>query len=426
MAIRIGLCGTGTVGCGCIDIIQKHHDEFEARYGIDLQLTRICSRSSDAVEERGLGHVFSTDYHDVVAADDVDIVVELFGGTGIAKDVITEALANGKRVVTANKAIMASSGEEIAASAAKRGLEIGFGASVGGGIPIIGPLKHSLVANDITSIIGIVNGTTNYMLSRMEAGLSYDEALKEAQDKGFAEADPTADVDGFDAAAKIAILAAIAFNVNITLDQVHTEGIRRLSALDLSTAHDMGYAVKLLAMAERSPEGVVARVHPAMIPLDHQLASVNGVYNAIYVTGDAVGEAMFFGEGAGSGPAASAVMGDVIEIARHMTSDAPDMSGYCVPNDCPVVPISTLEMKYYLRFRVADRPGVLAKMATVFSEHGVSLQSVQQMGNKQREDVNLVFITHSANEGNINAAIKEILELGIVTGGEPSVIRVVD
>lgn len=426
MVIRIGLCGTGTVGCGCIDIIQKHHDEFKARYGIDLELTRICSRSSDAAEQRGLGHLFSTDYHDVVAADDVDIVVELFGGTGIAKDVITEALANGKRVVTANKAIMASSGEEIAASAHERGLEIGFGASVGGGIPIIGPLKHSLVANDITSIIGIVNGTTNYMLSRMEAGLSYDEALKEAQDKGFAEADPTADVDGFDAAAKIAILAAIAFNVHITLDQVHTEGIRRLSALDLSTAHDMGYAVKLLAMAERSPEGVVARVHPAMIPLDHQLASVNGVYNAIYVTGDAVGEAMFFGEGAGSGPAASAVMGDVIEVARHMQASAPDMSGYCVPDDCPVVPISTLEMKYYLRFRVADRPGVLAKMATVFSEHGVSLQSVQQMGNKQREDVNLVFITHSANEGNINAAIKEILELGTVTGGEPSVIRVVD
>ncbi|MDO5334493.1 MAG: homoserine dehydrogenase [Coriobacteriia bacterium] len=426
MTIRVGLCGTGTVGCGCIDIIQKHHDEFQARYGIDLELTRICSREAEAAESRGLGHLFSSDFHDVINADDVDVVVELFGGTGIAKDVIMGALQNGKHVVTANKAIMASVGEEIASYAHEHGLEIGFGASVGGGIPIIGPLKHSLVANDISSIIGIVNGTTNYMLTRMEAGLSYDEALKEAQEAGFAEADPTADVDGFDAAAKIAILAAIAFNVKITIDQVHTEGIRRLSALDLATAHDMGYAVKLLAITERGNEGVVARVHPAMIPLDHQLASVNGVYNAIYVTGDFVGETMFFGEGAGSGPAASAVMGDVIELARRIEAGAPAGSGYCVPDDCPVVPISTLEMKYYLRFRVADRPGVLAKMATVFSENGVSLQSVQQMGNKQREDVNLVFITHSANEGNINAAIEEILSLGIVTGGEPSVIRVVD
>ena len=426
MTIRVGLCGTGTVGTGCIDIIQKHHDDFLSRYGIDLQLTRICSRSSDVAEAHGLGDLFTSDYREVVSADDVDLVIELFGGTGIAKDVITEALQNGKHVVTANKAVMASSGEDIAAFAHKNNLELGFGASVGGGIPIIGPLKHSLGANDITSIIGIVNGTTNYMLTRMEAGLSYDEALKEAQDNGFAEADPTADVDGFDAAAKIAILAAIGFNVRITIDQVHTEGIRRLSALDLSTAHDMGYAVKLLAITERSGEGVVARVHPAMIPLSHQLASVNGVYNAIYVTGDAVGEAMFFGEGAGAGPAASAVMGDMVDIARRIEKGAPALGGYTVPDNCPVVDISTLEMKYYLRFRVADRPGVLAKMATVFSEYGVSLQSVQQMGNKQRDDVNLVFITHSANEGKINDAIDEILSLDIVTGGAPSVIRVVD
>mgnify|MGYP000202308740 CR=1 FL=1 len=262
----------------------------------------------------------------------------------MARDVVLGALRAGKNVVTANKALMATHGEEVMRTAEEAGKEIAFEASVGGGIPIIDPMKHSLIANEISSVMGIVNGTTNYMLTRMvEDGLSYDAALKEAQEKGFAEADPTADVDGFDAAAKIAILASIAFNSRVTIDDVHTEGIRNVTTMDLDAARDMGYCVKLLALAHRTDEGVDVRVHPTMLPLSHQLATVDGVYNAIYVTGDAVGETMFFGEGAGAGPAASAVMGDVVEVARHVTLGVGPLVGCTCTDELPIVPMDDLQ-----------------------------------------------------------------------------------
>lgn len=427
MAVKLGLVGTGTVGGGCLDILQKHRDDFKRHYGIDLEVVRVCSRRPDQAVAHGLGDIFTTDYRDVVGDPDIDIVVELIGGTTVARDVVTAALAAGKHVVTANKALMASHGKEVMDLARQNNVELAFEGSVGGGIPIINPLKHSLISNEISSVMGIVNGTTNYMLTRMvEGGLSYEDALAEAQEKGFAEADPTADVDGFDAAAKIAILASIAFNSRVTLDDVHTEGIRNVTTMDLDAARDMGYCVKLLALAHRTDEGIDVRVHPTMLPLNHQLATVNGVFNAIYVTGDAVGETMFFGEGAGAGPAASAVMGDVLEVARHVVLGTGPLVGCTCTDELPFVPMDNLRTKYYIRFSVADRSGVLAAMAGVFAKHNVSVYSVVQRGKKEGGSVDLVYVTHEACEKSIRSVLADIAALDDVLRQEPSLIRVED
>lgn len=428
MAVKVGLVGTGTVGGGCLDILRNHKEEFKRHFGIDIELTRVCSRQPEVAESYGLSDIFTTDFHEVIEDPEVDLVIELIGGTTFAKEVVIGALQNGKSVVTANKALMASCGEEVMNLAEEKGVEIAFEASVGGAIPIIVPLKHSLIANRIDSIIGIVNGTTNYMITRMdEDGMSYEDALKEAQEKGFAEADPTADVDGLDAAAKIAILASIAFNSRVTMNQVFTEGIRRISPVDLAMAHEMGYAVKLLAHAYRSDAGIDVRVHPTMIPESHQLATVNGVFNAIYTVGDAAGENMFFGEGAGAGPAASAVMGDVLEVARHLQMGIKPIVGCTCTDDLPILSVEDLHTKYYIRFVVADRSGVLASAADIFAKYDVSVKTVTQRGNAARDDVDLVFVTHTAEERNVRKAIDDILALeGVVTGGFPSVIRVQD
>lgn len=428
MAVKVGLVGTGTVGGGCLDILRNHKEEFKRHFGIDIELTRVCSRQPEVAESYGLSDIFTTDFHEVIEDPEVDLVIELIGGTTFAKEVVIGALQNGKSVVTANKALMASCGEEVMSLAEEKGVEIAFEASVGGAIPIIVPLKHSLIANRIDSIMGIVNGTTNYMLTRMdEDGMSYEGALKEAQERGFAEADPTADVDGLDAAAKIAILASIAFNSRVTMNQVFTEGIRRISPVDLAMAHEMGYAVKLLAHAYRSDGGIDVRVHPTMIPESHQLATVNGVFNAIYTVGDAAGENMFFGEGAGAGPAASAVMGDVLEVARHLQMGIKPIVGCTCTDELPILSVEDLHTKYYIRFVVADRSGVLASAADIFAKYDVSVKTVTQRGNAARDDVDLVFVTHTAEERNVRKAIDDILALeGVVTGGFPSVIRVQD
>lgn len=428
MAVKVGLVGTGTVGGGCLDILRNHKEEFKRHFGIDIELTRVCSRQPEVAEAYGLGDIFTTDFHEVIEDPEVDLVIELIGGTTFAKEVVIGALQNGKSVVTANKALMASCGEEVMSLAEENGVEIAFEASVGGAIPIIVPLKHSLIANRIDSIMGIVNGTTNYMLTRMdEDGMRYEDALKEAQERGFAEADPTADVDGLDAAAKIAILASIAFNSRVTMNQVFTEGIRRISPVDLAMAHEMGYAVKLLAHAYRSDGGIDVRVHPTMIPESHQLATVNGVFNAIYTVGDAAGENMFFGEGAGAGPAASAVMGDVLEVARHLQMGIKPIVGCTCTDELPILSVEDLHTKYYIRFVVADRSGVLASAADIFAKYDVSVKTVTQRGNAARDDVDLVFVTHTAEERNVRKAIDDILALeGVVTGGFPSVIRVQD
>lgn len=428
MAVKVGLVGTGTVGGGCLEILRNHKEEFKRHFGIDIELTRVCSRQPEVAESYGLSDIFTTDFHEVIEDPEVDLVIELIGGTTFAKEVVIGALQNGKSVVTANKALMATCGEEVMNLAEEKGVEIAFEASVGGAIPIIVPLKHSLIANRIDSIMGIVNGTTNYMITRMdEDGMSYEDALKEAQEKGFAEADPTADVDGLDAAAKIAILASIAFNSRVTMDQVFTEGIRRISPVDLAMAHEMGYTVKLLAHAYRTDAGIDVRVHPTMIPESHQLAMVNGVFNAIYTVGDAAGENMFFGEGAGAGPAASAVMGDVLEVARHLQMGIKPIVGCTCTDELPILSVEGLHTKYYIRFVVADRSGVLASAADIFAQYDVSVKTVTQRGNAARDDVDLVFVTHTAEERNVRKAIDDILALeGVVTGGFPSVIRVQD
>ncbi|WP_282209391.1 homoserine dehydrogenase [Parvibacter caecicola] len=424
MTVKIGLVGTGTVGGGCIDILQKHKQDFQRHLGVDVELVRVCSRNPEQAAAHNVADIFTPDYRDIVNDPKIDIVVELIGGTTVARNVVLEALAAGKNVVTANKALMATHGQEVLDTAAAAGKEVAFEASVGGGIPIIDPLKHSLIANEIGTVMGIVNGTTNYMLTRMaDNGMGYEDALKEAQANGFAEADPTADVEGFDAAAKIAILASIAFNSRVTLADVYTSGISQISPVDLEAARGMGYVVKLLAIAHRTPKGIDVRVHPTMIPATHQLATVNGVYNAIYVVGDAVGETMFFGAGAGSGPAASAVMGDVLEVARHVQQGVGPLVGCTCTDQLPILPVDELQMKYYIRFTVSDKLGVLAAMAGIFAQHNVSVHSVVQHSKKE-STVDVVYVTHVAKESDIKAVIEEIAGLDDVLQGPPSLIRV--
>lgn len=414
--VRVGLIGLGTVGGGVVDILRRHRADFATRAGVDIELTRFANRNEARFVELGLpADACTTDVADVLGDPDVDVVIELIGGTGVARDVVLGALSAGKSVVTANKALMASNGREVMDAADTNAVDIMFEAAVGGGIPIIGPLKHSLVSNEITAVYGIVNGTTNYMLSRMaEDGLDYDAALVEAQERGFAEADPTADVDGLDAAAKIAILASIAFNSRVTLSQVPAEGIRSIAPDDIAYAAEMGYVIKLIAIARRVDGGIDVRVHPTMIRSEHPLAKVSGVYNAIYVVGDAVGETMFFGEGAGSLPAASAVVGDVIEVARHIQSGCLALVGCTCHEELAVRDLGELETGYYVRLAVADEPGVLAAVASIFGAHGVSLASVIQKRTDDEGGAEIVWVTHRAAERDFQAAITQIRALGVV------------
>jgi homoserine dehydrogenase len=414
--VNVGLIGLGTVGSGVVEIFNRHAEDFQRRAGVEIKLTRFADRNTQRFADLGLPPEACTDdANDVIGDPDVDIVVELIGGTGVARQIVLDALGAGKSVVTANKALMASHGQEVMDTAADNGVDIMFEASVGGGIPIIAPLKHSLTSNEVTSVMGIVNGTTNYMLTRMaEDGLDYDSALAEAQEKGFAEADPTADVDGLDAAAKIAILASIAFNSRVVMEQVPAEGIRDLTPVDLDYADEMGYVIKLLAIATRENGQVEARVHPTMIAKSHPLASVNGVYNAIYVVGDAVGETMFFGEGAGSLPAASAIVGDVIEVARHVQGGCLNLVGCTCNEEYPVRSIDELETRYYIRLQVEDQPGVLAATAEVFANHGVSLDAVTQKGGIADPKAEIVYVTQTATETAVQASLAQIAELDVV------------
>ena len=422
--INVGLIGLGTVGSGVIEILRRHGEQFRTRAGVDLALVKCADRDPARGAELGITPAtFTTDAADVIGDPSIDVVIELIGGTGVARTIVLDALAAGKTVVTANKALMATHGEEIMDAAAASGVDILFEAAVGGGIPIIGPLKHSLVSNEIQAVYGIVNGTTNYMLTRMaEDGLDYDTALSEAQARGFAEADPTADVDGFDAAAKIAILASIAFNSRVTFADVPAEGIRPITPEDIDYARETGYVIKLMAIGKRTGDGLDVRVQPTMIRADHPLAKVNGVYNAIYVVGDAVGETMFFGEGAGSLPAASAVVGDLIEAARHIQGGSPGLVGCTCTEDIPIRDIADLTTSYYLRLHVRDEPGVLASIAGIFGDHGVSLASVIQ----RRADegaAEIVWITHEAAERDMRSALRAIEELDVVSA-IGSVLRV--
>jgi len=419
--IGVGLLGFGTVGAGVVDALRKNGEMIAERLGVRLLLRRIAD--VDIETDRGIvvePELLTTDAKSVVNDPAVDIVVELIGGTGVAKDFVLEALSLGKGVVTANKAMLAEYGAEIFASAVENRADIYFGASVGGGIPIIRALREGLVANQIESMLGILNGTCNYILTRMEAeGLSFDRALVEAQENGYAEADPGLDVDGGDTAHKAAILASLAYGAPLSVDDIHAEGIRQLQKTDLEYALDLGYRIKLLAVVRRDGDRIEARVHPTLVPLNHVLASVGGVFNAVMVESDLAGRTLYYGRGAGREPTASTVLGDIADIARNIASGAPHRLPALAPTGQEVTPKPMSEVRtcYYLRLTVADKPGCLAKITAVLGDKGISIASVLQKEESKDSHVRLVIVTHEACERDVGDAIRKIDQLDVVRPG---------
>lgn len=407
--VNVGLIGLGTVGGGVARTILSHHDRYLDAYNIDLKIARACGLVWEQAEAAGITpEQFTSDWHDVVSDENVDIVVELIGGEHPATEIYEAAFAAGKHVVTANKALLGRHVESFARAAREHGVQLKCEASCGGGIPIVSTLERDLVGNEILTIAGILNGTTNYILSRMEAeGADYADVLADAQAKGYAEADPSADVDGFDAASKTAILASIGFSSRVTTDDVYQQGIRTITAEDISVAHDLGYTIKLLGIARNTAEGVDVRVHPTMIPLDHQLAKVSGAMNAVYVVGDAVGETMFYGAGAGSFPTASAVVGDILTLSEQISRGvAPLPESEPFSRNKPIRSMDELETKYYIRLRVADRVGALAEAVNVFAKHDISISLINQLedGNSDSDACSVIFLTHKALEKNVQDA----------------------
>ena len=407
--VNVGLIGLGTVGGGVARTILSHHDRYLDAYNIDLQIARACGLVWEQAEAAGITpEQFTSDWHDVVSDENVDIVVELIGGEHPATEIYEAAFAAGKHVVTANKALLGRHVESFARAAREHGVQLKCEASCGGGIPIVSTLERDLVGNEILTIAGILNGTTNYILSRMEAeGADYADVLADAQAKGYAEADPSADVDGFDAASKTAILASIGFSSRVTTDDVYQQGIRTITAEDISVAHDLGYTIKLLGIARNTAEGVDVRVHPTMIPLDHQLAKVSGAMNAVYVVGDAVGETMFYGAGAGSFPTASAVVGDILTLSEQISRGvAPLPESEPFSRNKPIRSMDELETKYYIRLHVADRVGALAEAVNVFAKHDISISLINQLedGNSDSNACSVIFLTHKALEKNVQDA----------------------
>ena len=407
--VNVGLIGLGTVGGGVARTILSHHDRYLDAYNIDLKIARACGLVWEQAEAAGITRKqFTSDWHDVVSDENVDIVVELIGGEHPATEIYEAAFAAGKHVVTANKALLGRHVESFARAAREHGVQLKCEASCGGGIPIVSTLERDLVGNEILTIAGILNGTTNYILSRMEAeGADYADVLADAQAKGYAEADPSADVDGFDAASKTAILASIGFSSRVTTDDVYQQGIRTITAEDISVAHDLGYTIKLLGIARNTAEGVDVRVHPTMIPLDHQLAKVSGAMNAVYVVGDAVGETMFYGAGAGSFPTASAVVGDILTLSEQISRGvAPLPESEPFSRNKPIRSMDELETKYYIRLRVADRVGALAEAVNVFAKHDISISLINQLedGNSDSDACSVIFLTHKALEKNVQDA----------------------
>ncbi len=415
--INIGLLGWGTVGTGVVKILQSNSALIARRLGASLFIKRIADL--DLERDRGIKvdrKILTRDARDVINDPGIDIVVELIGGYEPAKTYVLESLEAGKRVVTANKALLARDGDTIFEAAQRAGLEIGFEASVGGGIPIIRSLSEGFVGNRIQSILGIINGTANYILSRMsEEGEEFVTILKGAQKKGYVEADPTIDVEGIDTAHKLAILIRLAFGTKIKLKAIYTEGITRITPLDLAFANEFGYRVKLLAIAKRDKAGIEARVHPTMLPQNSLLAGVRDVFNAIYVTGDAMGPMMLYGQGAGMMPTASAVVGDVVEIARSLLGGgAGSKPTYLASKGLKVKDMEELVGQYYLRFWVVDRPGVLAQISAILGKHQISIASVIQKGRRVGKAVPIVIMTHEAREGEIRRALEKIDRLQVV------------
>ncbi|MBR3721388.1 MAG: homoserine dehydrogenase [Selenomonadaceae bacterium] len=414
--VYIGLLGAGTVGSGVIEVLNKNASEIEARVGAPVKIKKVLVRDVTKARDRLDKSVVTDSFDDILNDKDISIVVEVMGGMNPAKDYMLRAFDAGKCVVTANKDVIAACGKELFDAAKKNSADLHFEASVGGGIPIITPLKQSLTANKITEIMGIVNGTTNYMLTKMtEFGADYDAVLKEAQEKGYAEANPSADVDGLDAARKAAILASLAFNTRISLDDVAVEGITKITPEDIAFARDLGYVIKLLAVGKDIPsKGIDVRVHPVLLPSSHPLSAVNGVFNAIFVRGNAIGEAMFYGPGAGSLPTASAVVADIIDTARNLLYGAVGRIGCTCYDEKPLCPVEETESSYYVRLLVKDEPGALGNIATAFGKNGVSLKSVVQTTKAVKHKAEIVVITHLVKHKNILGTIELLNTLPVV------------
>ncbi|MEY2398219.1 MAG: homoserine dehydrogenase [Actinomycetota bacterium] len=405
-AVRVGVLGCGNVGGALVSLITREADAIAARTGIRLEITRVAVRDLNKPRPDELDRsLLTTDANEVVTADDVDVVVEIMGVLDPADELIRKALAAGKAVVTANKELLATRGVDLFGAAAAAGRDLLFEAAVAGGIPLIRPLRESLAGEPITRIMGIVNGTTNFILTRMtEDGADYGDALAEAQRLGYAEPDPTADVGGYDAGAKVAILASIAFGVGVALDDVYCEGITNITATDIAFAQRLGYVVKLLGIAEQVDGQVGVRVHPAMVPATHPLASVRDSFNAVFIEGQAVGELMLYGRGAGAMPTSSALLGDLLDAAHNLRQGGAGRAP--VLSTAKLRSVDDLRSQYYLALDVADRPGVLATVAGVLGNHGVSIQSMEQQG--LGDDARLVFITHVAREADVQNTLKEL------------------
>lgn len=412
--IKIGLLGAGTIGGSVIKFLQANADVISQRANADIEIKNILvlPREIPALHERNLPA--TSNYDEILNDPEIKIVIELMGGINPAKDFILQAMNHGKNVVTANKDVVAQFGGELFEAAEKNNVDFLFEASVGGAIPIIMPLKRSLTANKITEVLGIVNGTTNYMLTKMAAdGVDYDTVLKEAQAKGYAERNPAADVEGKDAARKIAILASIAFNSRVTFDNVSIEGITKITPQDISHADKLGYVVKLLAIGKESELGIDVRVHPVLLQKSHPLANVNGVLNAIFVRGVPIGEAMFYGPGAGE-PTASAVISDIIEIVRGIQLNSSGRFGCTCYDTKKFCPIEETVSSYYMRLLVDDKPGVLGQIATTFGNAGVSLHSVMQSDCAPTDHAEIIVVTHAVKHKNILQAQANLKNLDVV------------
>ena len=422
--IRVGLIGIGTVGCGTFEVLMRNQEEIRRRAGRGIEITMVADLNAARAKEitQGRCEVVS-DGEQIVNHPDIDIVVELIGGYGVARELVMKAIANGKHVVTANKALLATHGTEIFQAAQERGVTVAFEAAVAGGIPIIKALREGLTANRIEWIAGIINGTTNFILSEMrDKGLDFDTVLKEAQLLGYAEADPTFDIEGIDAAHKVTIMSAIAFGIPVQFDKVHVEGITKLQGADIRYAEQLGYRIKLLAIARRQKDGIELRVHPTLIPAKRLIANVEGAMNAVAVQADAVGTTLYYGKGAGAEPTASAVIADLVDITRLATADPQHRVPHLAfqPDamvDLPVLPITEVISSYYLRVRVADRLGVLAGITRILADAEISIHALLQEVTAEGEtQTDIILLTHQVRENHIDAAIKRIESLPTVLG----------
>jgi len=430
--INVGLLGCGTVGTGVAKLLGESRDLITSRVGASLKLRRVAD--IDTQTDRGITFeqgVFITDAYQVVDDPDIDIIIEMIGGDTVARELILRAIENGKQVVTANKALLAGHGSDIFKAAAQKGVDLAFEASVGGCMPIIKSLRESLVGNHVIAMIGILNGTCNYILSKItDDGSTFDTALSEAQANGFAEADPTLDVEGLDTAHKTTILATLAYGMEIHVNDIYIEGISKITPMDIEFAGQFGYRIKLLSICKDKGNAVDVRIHPTMIPFDNLLSNVNGTLNAITISGDAVGDILLYGHGAGMMPTASAVVGDTVDLARNLLSGAtgrvPSLS-YQMDHirKIPIMPVDELLTYYYFRFSALDRPGVLAKIAGILGDKGISIKSVHQKGRKSKGSVPVVILTHLAKEANVQMALEEINSLEDVSE-RPVLIRIED